>query len=152
MTRGSSDEFYWRAAIVKKSTDVRDDVPNSRPARAAVAAARAERTSVERRRRAGARVLRAVSVWKCEGSLRPEDLLAAGTYRGRRVRPLINYDRTIVTAAAAVALLPLFRRHRRRRILLSGKMLRSIIVRAYYVPRGTHVCIPVQYYYRCVCV
>lgn len=43
-----------------------------------------------------ARGLRAVSVWKCEGSLRAEDLLAAETYRGRRVKPLINYDRTIV--------------------------------------------------------
>jgi hypothetical protein len=55
--------------------------------------------------------LRAVSVWKCEGSLRSEDLLAVGTYRGRRVKLLINYDRTIV--AAVVALLPLFHRHRR---------------------------------------
>lgn len=69
--------------------------------------------------RARARGLRAVSVWKCEGSLRAEDLLAAGTYRGRCVKPLINYDRTIV-AAAVVALLPLFHR---RGILRPGEML-----------------------------
>lgn len=66
----------------------------------------------------GARGLRAVSVWKCEGSLRAGDLLAVRTYRGRRVKPLINYDRTIVAATVA-ALLPRFCR---RRILPPGEI------------------------------
>lgn len=106
--------FYWRAAIIKINSLALDDVQyshNRRRREYNIIITIIRRPSVRARSRSGGG-LRAVSVWKCEGSLRPEDLSAVGTYRGRRVKPLINYDRTIVAAAVAVvALLPLFHRH-----------------------------------------
>lgn len=123
----NNDEFYWRAAIVKINRHtVSGEYVRRRP------------SEYNTHGRAHARVLydddddvvcvcitrarvydwdfRAVNVWKCEGSLPAEDLLAAGTYRGggggggRRVKPpLINYDRTIVATTTAF-LLPLLTR------------------------------------------
>lgn len=107
--------FYWRAAIIKINSLALDDVQYShnRRRREYNIIITIRRPFVRARLRSGDG-LRAVSVWKCEGSLRPEDLSAVGTYRGRRVKLLINYDRTIVAAAVAVvALLRLFHRHRR---------------------------------------